>query len=267
MDDTNMDDTNSRAPARLLDAVAADGVPDDADLWPRVARAAAARRRRARLLAVAGASALVAAMLVAPAAAGAFRTAFQEVQFAGLLLVPRWPPPTPTPLMLATGERVELPAARPVPSGGGQAIRTGGQSLAEVQGLVSFPVCAPTWLPPGVAVIGGTAFPPDSAIVVFRPTDGREQAGGGIQQRRGRQGGGVVVPVEHARQVRVAGQPAVYARGSMDREGNWHTERDSAILSWEANGITYIAQYSGLGLDETQLARIAESCAPVGGTR
>jgi hypothetical protein len=66
--------------------------------------------------------------------------------------------------------------------------------------------------------------------------------------------------------VRVGGRPAYYARGSWDEQRRWHPERDVAILSWEADGVTYVLQHSGLGLAQDDLVRIAESCRPAART-
>lgn len=75
---------------------------------------------------------------------------------------------------------------------------------------------------------------------------------------RGEPAGGYVIPSSAAQNVTVHGHPAVYAHGSWNETREWHSDVDSAILSWE-DGFTYVLHYSGLGLSRTDMIRIAES--------
>ena len=67
------------------------------------------------------------------------------------------------------------------------------------------------------------------------------------------------MPADRAEPAVVGQRPATYVRGAWRHDDTWDAALDSAILSWEAEGITYVIQFSGLGLSRNDLVRIAES--------
>jgi hypothetical protein len=80
-----------------------------------------------------------------------------------------------------------------------------------------------------------------------------------IQMHVGSAAGGYAVPAAAVQQVRVGGQPAVYARGSWDKSGNWNGDANAELLSWEKDGLAYVLSASGLDLSREDMIRIAES--------
>jgi hypothetical protein len=271
-----------------LGALAEQAVPDgDLDLQPAVAarlarRGAARRRRRTRAVVLVGAL-LVAALT--PLVVAAARPAVEVwLHHSGLVLVPRETVargPTPgeePPVAASTAVAGAAPVgtvvvgrvaastvvagtaiAGPGPAGSGGVRRFAGLPLDEVQRRASFPVCAPTWLPDGLQVVGGDVGPNGSVAVRFAPASGAA-SGGGIQQIPGTPGGHYAAPAEHAEAVAVRGRPATFVRGTWEKDGRWHPEADAGLLSWEANGVTYVLMFSGLDLNREQVIRIAESC-------
>ncbi|HEV8638079.1 MAG TPA: hypothetical protein VG370_28015 [Chloroflexota bacterium] len=244
-----------------LGAIAERAVPDDLDLWPAVAARVAGRRPRRRRLA--RAFALAAALLVAalvPLAVPAARAAVGGwLQRSGILLLPREAiEKMPTPPPRAPGTFVVGPG---VVGAVGPARKFAGLPLDEVRRRAAFPVCAPSWLPDGLQVVGGDVGPDGSAAVRFASAPDA-MPGGGIQQIPGTLRGWYGAPAEHAEAVAVRGQPATFVRGAWEKDGRWHPESDAGLLSWEANGITYVLMFSGLGLSREEVVRIAESCVP-----
>jgi len=138
--------------------------------------------------------------------------------------------------------------------------------LAEAQPRVPFPIRLPTALPAGLVLRGVVVAPapPDGAsappqVDVGYGAADRPDAGLHIQETLGTAQGGYAVDATQAQQLIVDGHPAVYAPGAWRKEGDWDTGADSAILSWRADGMTYVLQYAGLGLTREDLARIAAS--------
>jgi hypothetical protein len=196
------------------------------------------------------AAALVAAALLPVAVPRAWATLGETVQRAGLVLLAR-----------SLGERLPVPEdkAPAAASGSGGAVRAEFVPLDDVRRRVDFPVCAPTWLPAGLHVVGAYSARRDAAAVRFAPAPG-SSAGGGIQQTLGPQKGGYAVPADRAEPTRVRGQPATFARGTWTKDRQWDAAADAALLSWEENGVTYLLGFSGLGLSRDEVLRIAESC-------
>jgi hypothetical protein len=71
----------------------------------------------------------------------------------------------------------------------------------------------------------------------------------GIQIQQGKPSGYYQVPSSAAQTVKVNGDDAVY----------WKRPADEGLLSWQEGGFTYVMSFSGLGLSQSDMIRIAES--------
>ncbi len=151
------------------------------------------------------------------------------------------------------------PRPKAVPKAVGSPIpMTPSLSLAEAQQQVDFPMRTPSWLPPGVVFRGALVAPDGSVGVSYRSADDPSK-GMGIQMHRGAGAGGYVLPASAAQNVQVNGHPAVYAAGAWDQSHQWNRAADAGLLSWEEDGFTYVFSFSGLGLSQADVIRIAES--------
>lgn len=235
----------------LSDAMRA--IPDGTSLLSDINRRLARRRapRRRALPAVASATVVMLGLLVAIAPARAavgdfFRFAF--VQRFGTVLVT--PTPTPGRSVSGVGEQSgAVPHAEAMPR----------LTLAEAQQLAGFHIPQPSFLPPGVVFRFAFASTDHTSAVLSYWRAGNESTGMFIQIEQGAPGGGYAIPASAARTVKVRGHDAVYAHGSWDQSQNWNRAADAALLSWQGGGFTYVVSYSGLGLSEADMIRIAES--------
>ncbi|MCG8353002.1 MAG: DUF4367 domain-containing protein [Chloroflexales bacterium] len=135
-------------------------------------------------------------------------------------------------------------------------------SLAEAQQQTPFPILQPAYLPDNVELtkvwVGGSnstfELPPSIQVsLTYRPTiavPGKERANVMLNIIQGTEDrGGYEVSASEVRETTVNGHPAVYA----DRQG------DSGMLSWQADGFTYVLHAYNLGLQQDDFVRIAES--------
>jgi hypothetical protein len=265
-----------RAP-QLFEQLAAHLVPEDLDLRPAVrARIAppqatvrasryGQRRARSRTPMVLCLLALALAVGVPAAAVVTATTMRTQLQRFGVVLVD----PTPAPTPATAGPQPVIVGPQSVPAAA--ATVTGSTptwlSLEEARPQVPFPIRVPSWLPAGLTLHGalvGSAGAVDGksgatkVILSYRATDGTTN-GLHLDQIGGQGMGGLAVPAGQARTVTVNGRAAIYARGAWRRDETWDATADSGILSWEAEGFTYLVQFSGLGLSDKELIRIAES--------
>ncbi len=206
-------------------------------------------QRRYSLLVVASVAAVALGLLLAvtPARAAVgdiLRFAF--VQRFGTVLVA--PTTAPSPTAGADGKSGAV-AASPIP------MRR--LTLAQAQQLAGFHIPQPSFLPPGV--VFRFAFAEQTSGVLSYGRVGDTSSGMFIQIDQGGQSGGYAIPATAAKTVKVHGHDAVYAHGSWDQSGNWRGSADSALLSWQGGGFTYVMSYSGLGLTQADMIRIAES--------
>lgn len=218
--------------------------------------APAARSPRAPRRAVPGAALVLALALVGVVAAQG--QSGDRRQQAGVILVDPTALAAPTPIAAAS-------QPRPVPVGQPQPLAR--IPLAEAQLRVPFPIRLPTALPAGLVLRGVIVAPGPSAngvpglaqVDVGYGAADRPDAGLHILETLGTAQGGYAVDATQAQQLIVDGHPAVYAPGAWRKGGGWDAGADSAILSWQADGMTYVLQYAGLGLTREDLARIAAS--------
>lgn len=131
-------------------------------------------------------------------------------------------------------------------------------SLAEAQQRVTFHIPQPTWLPAGLTFGGAHVFPPNWAQVFYRPVNG-SPGGLGVEITQGKPSGGYVYPPEAVQPVSVNGVSALYAHGTGDPPAKWDAQADAGMLSWEADGFTYVVRASELHLSREELIRVAES--------
>lgn len=219
------------------------------------APAPAARSPRAPRRAVPGAALVLALALVGVVAAQGHTG--DRRQQAGVILVDPTAMAVPMPTAAAS-------QPHPVPVGQPQLLAR--LPLAEAQPRVPFPIRLPAQLPPGLVLRGVVVAPapPDGATAPSQVDVGygaadRPDAGLHIQETLGAARGGYAVDATQAQQIVIDGQPAVYAPGAWRKGGGWDAGADSAILSWQADGITYVLQYAGLGLTRDDLIGIAAS--------
>jgi hypothetical protein len=132
-------------------------------------------------------------------------------------------------------------------------------TLAEAQQLAGFPIPQPSFLPQGVVFRFAFASTDHTGAVLSYGRVGDESSGMFIQIDQGARSGGYAIPASAARTVKVNGHDAVYAHGSWDQSQNWNSSADSALLSWQGGGFTYVTSYSGLRLSQADMIRIAES--------
>jgi hypothetical protein len=207
-------------------------------------------RRRSLVIAsslTAVALGLLLAVTPARAAVGDFLR-FAFVQRFGTVLVT----PTPTPgrsSVGAGGESGAVPGAIAMPR----------LTLTEAQKLAGFRIPQPSFLPQGVVFRFAFASTDHTSAVLSYGRVGDESSGMGIRIAQGAPGGGYAIPASAARTVKVNGHDAVYAHGSWDQSQNWNSSADSALLSWQGGGFTYVMSYSGLRLSQADMIRIAES--------
>lgn len=230
-------------PMQLLEEIATEAVSDEVNLWPQIAlhgqsRLAQWQQTRARRRIIA----------VAFTAAALFLTAATiptgMVQRLGLVLWGDGGAPGG-----ATAPGVQVIPPTPLDSS---------HSLVDAQKLVSFPIRTATWLPVSLALEGVRVAPDGTTIILLYGHD-RGPSGMFIQMQPGSMSGGYAIPSSAAETVRINARTGVYAHGSWDPKGNWQSSADSALLSWEANGMTYVLSYSGLRLSRQDLIRVAES--------
>ncbi len=211
---------------------------------------------RAPRRAVPGAAVVLALALVGVVAAQGHTG--DRRQQAGIVLV------DPTAM---AAPRPTAAAAQPHPVPVGQPQPLARIPVAEAQQRVPFPIRLPAQLPAGLILRGVIVAPGPSADGVPGPPQvdvgygaaDRPDAGLHIQETLGTVQGGYVVDATKAQQIVIAGHPAVYAPGAWQKGGDWDAGADSAILSWQADGMTYVLQYAGLGLTREGLASIATS--------
>ena len=132
-------------------------------------------------------------------------------------------------------------------------------TVAEAQQLAGFPIPQPSFLPPGVVFRFAFASTDHTGVVLSYGRVGDQSSGMFIQIDQGARSGGYAIPASAARTVKVNGHDAVYAHGSWDQSQNWNSSADSALLSWQGGGFTYVMSYSGLRLSQADMIRIAES--------
>jgi hypothetical protein len=232
----------------VSDAVRAipEGTSVLSDINRRLAHQHSPRRRALVIVSSVTAVALGLLLAVTPAraAVGDFLR-FAFVQRFGTVLVT----PTPTP---ATGA-----ATAPGVVGGSQQMPR--LTLAEAQQLAGFPIPQPSFLPQGVVFRFAFASTDHTGAVLSYGRVGDQSSGMFIQIDKGARSGGYAIPASAARTVKVNGHDAVYARGSWDQSQNWNSSADSALLSWQGGGFTYVMSYSGLRLSQADMIRIAES--------
>lgn len=212
---------------------------------------------RAPLRTVPGAALVLTLALVGVVAAQGH--AGNRHQQAGLVLVDPTAMAMPAPTAAASQPH-PVPIGQPRPL-----VRL---PVAEAQAQVPFPIRLPTRLPPGLiprgvivvppALSGSSMAAPSQVDVGYGAAD-RPAAGLHIQETLGSVDGGYAIDAPQAQPIIVDGHPAVYAPGAWQKDGGWDEHLDSAILSWAADGMTYVLQYSGLGLSRAELVAIAAS--------
>jgi len=166
-------------------------------------------------------------------------------------------------------------------------------SLEEAQAQVPFTIPMPTILPEGfdlwAARVGtgphgesmdaeGTRIviePATQVILAFKPDEASQSRyhpeatlGLDILDRAGLSGG-YAAPAGSEQEVEVSGNGAVFVKGAWIRPDEnkppssdniiWDDTADAGMLSWEANGFTYILSGSYLRLSREDYIRIAES--------
>src|SRR6202521_5568745 len=232
----------------VSDAVRAipEGTSVLSDINRRLAHQRSPRRRSLVIASSVTAVALGLLLAVTPAraAVGDFLR-FAFVQRFGTVLVT----PTATP---AAG-------AGTAPGGVGSAQQMPRLPLAEAQQLAGFPIPQPSFLPGGVVFRFAFASTDHTGVVLSSGRVGDQSSGMFIQIDQGARSGGYAIPASAARTVKVNGHDAVYAHGSWDQSQNWNSSADSALLSWQGGGFTYVMSYSGLRLSQADMIRIAES--------
>ena len=122
-------------------------------------------------------------------------------------------------------------------------------TLAEAQRLAHFQIPQPSYLPPGVVFRHASATPEGSWVSLAYGPPGDQSRGMGIQIQQGKPSGYYQVPSSAAQTVKVNGRDAVY----------WSRPGDEGLLSWREGNFTFVMQYSGLGLGQADMIRIAES--------
>lgn len=166
-------------------------------------------------------------------------------------------------------------------------------SLEEAQAQVPFTIPMPTLLPEGftlwAARVGtgphGTSMdeegniianePPIQIILAFKPDEAnqhRYHPDATVSLTVFDQtvmDGGYGAPVGSAEEVTVSGNEAVFVKGTWELldevetpgAGNliWDYSADTGILSWEADGFTYVLEVSHLGFSREGFIRVAES--------
>jgi hypothetical protein len=132
-----------------------------------------------------------------------------------------------------------VPEGRPLPR----------LTLAEAQQLAAFRIPQPSDLPPGVEFRFAFATPEGSWVSLAYGRPGNQSGGMGIQIQQGKPSEYYQVPSSAAQTVKVNGGDAVY----------WSRPGDEGLLSWQEGDFTYVMQYSGLGLSQADMIRIAES--------
>lgn len=147
--------------------------------------------------------------------------------------------PTPTP---GPGKQ---PQSGAVPTGGALPRLT----LADAQHLAKFRIPQPSYLPAGVEFRFAYASTDGSWVSLAYGQAGDQSRGMGIQIQQGKTSGYYEVPAAAAQTVKVNGHDAVY----------WKRPFNEGLLSWEEGEFTYVMQYSGLGLSQADMIRIAES--------
>jgi hypothetical protein len=248
------DELFDRRLGALFISDAAGAIPDGTSLLSQINRRLD-QRRRSRRPAVLVASTIVIGVAVlfsmtpARAAIGQLLP-FGWLQRFGTVLIG----PTPLPSHVGSGKP---PSGRSQPVPQGYALPR--LTLAEAQQQAAFPIQQPTSLPRGVVFrFAFVAQDGEWADVSYGPVNDPSR-GMGLQMQRGAPVGGYAIPASAARTVRVNGRDAVYAPGGWAGPGSWNSTSDQGLLSWQANGFTYVLQFSGLGLSQADLIRIAES--------
>jgi hypothetical protein len=139
-------------------------------------------------------------------------------------------------------------------------------SIEEIQEQVPFQVRSPSWLPEGVQFRGGTVSMTDagaSATLSFGPASLASEADPPRLDLDIGPVGPYLVPSSEQLAVDINGAHAVYAHGGWasgdDTNLVWDSSQDDAFLTWEADGVPYLLFGHGLGLDLSDMVRIAES--------
>jgi hypothetical protein len=262
---------NAQQTTQLLRQLAAQEVPANLDLWPHIhdqikkhpllnhadggrspGGGAAKLHTPWRPLLVVGLMSLCLAIGIPLSLRAAPEAIRQQFQRFGVILVES----TPMAASVMTAPST-LPASQP----------TSWISVEEAQRQVSFPIRVPTWLPAGLmlrgALVGTSGAVNDerktaTVILSYGASDGTPR-GLHIDQIPGAGAGGIAIPANQMQHVLVNGQAAVYAHGAWQKDGRWDPAADAGTLSWDDEEITYVIQFSGLGLTSDDLVRIAES--------
>lgn len=246
--------------AELVREVTEEEVPGTVDLWPAIrnrVRAMAPVRRHRRSAIPTGRRAVLAGMGATVLALGVLSTT-PAAQASVHALGQRFG--------LVLGDDSSLHAK---PSALGTQVtrtavveRAGQLSLSAAQQRTPFPIRVPSWLPAGLTLRDatmGTEMPP-TVMLSYSRAD-RPSAGMGLQEIQGLVAGGISVPASRTQDVTVGGKPGIYVHGASEAGGAWSDTVDGGLLSWQAEGMTYVLQYSGLGLSRADLVRVAESLA------
>lgn len=245
--------------------------------------------RRLVLRASAVAAILLVAVLLLIATVPSVRAAFDHImqQRFGLVLVEPTQEVTtatdPTETELEEGEILIEVTIPPI-------------SLEEVQGQIPFTIPLPTILPEGLelwaARVGAGPHgenmdedgnriviePPVQVILHFKPDEENRpqyhpEATLGLEIfNQTNLAGGYAVQTGSEEEVEVNNNSAIFVQGAwITIEENeptysnsmiWDATADVAMLSWEANGFTYVLSGSYLGLSPEDYIRIAESVQP-----
>jgi len=219
----------------LFLADAARAVPVGTSVRSAIDRRAGHRPRvfRASPLLISGLVVVALAVLIAATPARGLLP-FGWIRFGTVLI-------NPTP----TSGAGEQPQSGAVPTGRALPRLT----LDEAQQLAHFRIPQPYYLPPGVELRFVYASTDGSWVSLAYGPPGDQSRGVAIQIQQGKPSGYYHVPPSAAQTVKVNGRDAVY----------WSRPGDEGLLSWQEGNFTFVLQYSGLGLSQADMIRIAES--------
>lgn len=267
-----LDRTDERHIAQSLDDIAHREVSPSLDLWPSFQKRLAARARgievsprrqgRMRRVSSQGRRAVpvavslvlllvVLAVVVVPVAVPPVEAAMGRIlRRSGVILV------SPT--------QVPRDSAARGPVTGGVGLSTPQVlpyiGLADAQQRVSFPIRLPSRLPDGMVFRGAVVAPNMTTAVdlFFGYADGSPGMIH-VAETVGQTTGGYAFPQDRSQAITINGQPALYFRGSWQLNGTWDEAEDSATISWEDGGYSFMVQASRLGITRDALVGIAES--------